>query len=178
LIGIEEAGIIPCQEQTPVIAIRKSIYFVVLLTVASTLLWAADPFVGTWKLNPAKSKYSGGPREIKDATVIVDEQGENYQVTVSGSYADGSPLSVKYTIPVSGGAGQVQDGGNGMFDAVTSKRTSSTERETTYMKGGKDAGTRRSVLSKKGKRMTNTFKGTNAEGSPVTSVQVFDKQQQ
>jgi hypothetical protein len=84
-------------------------------------------------------------------------------VTVSGTYDDGLPLSVKYTIPMQGGAGQVQEGGNGMFDAVTSKRIGANERETTYIKNGKDAGTRRSVVSKNGKRMTNTFKVINAE---------------
>jgi hypothetical protein len=158
-----------------VIAIRKSIFFVVLLTFASTLLSAADAFVGSWRLNAMKSKYSGGPREIKGATLVIEEQGNNYQVTVSGTYADGSPLSVKYTVPRRGGAGEVQQGDNGMFDAVASKRISSTGRETTYMKDGKYGGTRRSVVSRR-TRMTNTFKSTNAEGIPVTSVQVFDKQ--
>jgi hypothetical protein len=158
-----------------VIAIRKSISFVVLLTFASTLLSAADAFVGTWRLNATKSKYSGGPRDIKDATLVVQEQGDKYQVTVSGTYADGSPVSVKYTIPKRGGAGQVQQGGNGIFDAVASKRISSTELETTYMKDGNYAGTRRSVVSRR-TRMTNTFESTNDEGIPVTSVQVFEKQ--
>jgi hypothetical protein len=156
-----------------VTGIGKSISSVVLLTFASTLLSAVDAFVGTWRLNPAKSKYSA--REIKDATLVIEEQGDNYQVIVSGTYANGSRLSVKYTMPKRGGAGQVQEGGNGMFDAVASKRISSTERETTYMKDGKYAGTRRSVVSRR-TRMTNTFKGTNAEGIPVTSVQVFEKQ--
>jgi hypothetical protein len=158
-----------------VTAIRKSISFVVLLTFASTLLPAADAFVGTWRLNPAKSKYSGGSREIKDATLVILEQGDNYQVTVSGTYADGSSVSVKYRVPTRGGTGQVQEGDNGMFDAVASKRISSRERETTYMKDGNYAGTRRSVVSRR-TRMTNTFKSTNGEGIPVTSVQVFEKQ--
>jgi hypothetical protein len=171
----KEAGIISCQEQRPVIGIRKSISFIVLLTLPSTLLSAADAFVGTWRLNATKSKYSGGPREIKDATLVIEEQGDSYQVIVSGTYADGSRLSVKYTVPTRGGTGQVQEGDNGMFDAVASKRVSSTERETTYMKDGKYAGTRRSVVSRR-TRMTNTFKSTNAEGIPVTSVQVFEKQ--
>ena len=39
-----------------------ALYVVVgLLVTTSFFLWAADPFVGTWKLNLAKSKYSPGP---------------------------------------------------------------------------------------------------------------------
>jgi hypothetical protein len=80
-----------------VTGIGKSISSVVLLTFASTLLSAVDAFVGTWRLNPAKSKYSA--REIKDATLVIEEQGDNYQVIVSGTYANGSRLSVKTRCP-------------------------------------------------------------------------------
>ena len=38
-----------------------ALYVVVGLLVTTSSLWAADPFVGTWKLNLAKSKYSPGP---------------------------------------------------------------------------------------------------------------------
>ena len=34
----------------------RSILFVLLL--ASVALWGANPFVGVWKMNPAKSKYT------------------------------------------------------------------------------------------------------------------------
>lgn len=157
-------------------AARKLICFVAMLAFASTLLLAADPFVGTWKLNPAKSKYSAGAPHPKEATVLIEEQGDNYQVTVTGTYEDGSPLSVKYTVPIKGGTGQVQEGAGGMFDGVSSKRISANQRENSYMKGGKEAGTRRSVVSKSGKVMTNTFRGTDAQGNPITTVEVFDKQ--
>lgn len=94
---------------------------------------------------------------------------------MTGTYEDGSPLSVKYTVPIKGGAGHVQDAG-GMFDSISSKRMSANQRESSYMKGGKEAGTRRSVVSKSGEVMTNTFKGTDAQGNPITTVEVFDKQ--
>lgn len=145
-----------------------------MLAFASTL-FAADPFVGTWKLDPSKSKHSGNGPNAKEATLVIEEQSDNYHVTVTGTNSDGSPLSVKYTVPMKGGTGQVEAGGD-VFDAVSSKRIKSNQRENTYMKGGKNAGTRRSVVSKDGKTLTNTFKGTDPQGNPVTSTQVFDKQ--
>ena len=153
---------------------RKPKYLFAMLAFASTL-FAADPFVGTWKLDPSKSKHSGNAPNAKEATLVIEEQSDNYHVTVTGTNSDGSPLSVKYTVPMKGGTGQVEAGGD-VFDAVSSKRIKSNQRENTYMKGGKNAGTRRSVVSKDGKTLTNTFKGTDPQGNPVTSTQVFDKQ--
>jgi hypothetical protein len=46
---------------------------------AAALSAATDPFVGTWKLNPAKSKFSG--EQIK-----IDDLGQNrYKITGGGS---------------------------------------------------------------------------------------------
>ena len=83
---------------------RKILYSVVMLALA-TPLFASDPFVGTWKLDSAKTKYTTGtpPREL---TAVIEEQGANLVVTATGTSADGSPLSVKYTVPVAGGAGK------------------------------------------------------------------------
>ena len=153
---------------------RKPMCLFAMLAFASTL-FAADPFVGTWKLDPSKSKHSGSAPNAKEATIVIEEQGDNYQVTVTGTNSDDSPLSVKYTVPIKGGTGQVEASGD-VFDAVSSKRIKSNQRENTYMKGGKNTGTRRSVVSKDGKTLTNTFKGIDAQGNPVTSIQVFDKQ--
>jgi hypothetical protein len=42
--------------------------------------------------------------------------------------------------------------------------------------GGKYHVTGRSVISKDGKTMTTTTKGTNAEGQPINATAVYDKQ--
>jgi hypothetical protein len=150
---------------------RKIMYVIAMLAVAIPL-FAADPFVGTWKLDPAKSKYTPGSAP-KDVTLVVEEQADNYQVTATGTYADGSPISVKYTIPKGGGTGTVQDG---PFDAVTSKRVSARVRENTYTKNGKETMSRRVVVSRDGKALRNTVKGTGPQGTPVAGVDVFNKQ--
>jgi hypothetical protein len=150
---------------------RKIMYVIAMLAVAIPL-FAADPFLGTWKLDPAKSKYTAGSAP-KDVTLVVEEQADNYQVTATGTYADGSPISVKYTIPKGGGTGTVQDG---PFDAVTSKRVSARVRENTYTKNGKETMSRRVVVSRDGKALRNTVKGTGPQGTPVAGVDVFNKQ--
>jgi hypothetical protein len=146
-------------------------YVIAMLAVAMPL-FAADPFLGTWKLDPAKSNYTAGSAP-KDVTIVIEEQGDTYQVSATGTYADGSPISVKYTIPKGGGTGTVQEG---PFDAVTSKRVSARARENTYTKNGKETMSRRVVVSRDGKTLRNTVKGTGPQGTRVAGVDVFNKQ--
>jgi hypothetical protein len=150
---------------------RKIAYMIALLALAVPL-FAADPFVGTWKLDPGKSKYTAGTAP-KDVTIAIEEQGDNLQVTATGSYQDGSPISVKYTVPKAGGTGTVQEG---PFDAITSKRVSAHARENRYSKNGKEIISRRTVVSQDGKTLRITAKGTDAQGKPVAGVDIFDKQ--
>jgi glucan-binding YG repeat protein len=150
----------------------RKIVCVIAILAAAMPLFAADPFVGTWKLDPAKSKYTAGTAP-KDVTIVIEEQGDSYQVAATGTYADGSPLSVKYSIPKAGGTGTVQEG---PFDAITSKRVSARVRENTYTKNGKETASRRVVLSKDGKTLKNTVNGTDPKGNPLAGADVFDKQ--
>jgi hypothetical protein len=150
---------------------HKLIRAVALFTFIG-VLFAQSPFAGTWKLDTAKTKYTTG-EPPKDLTLTIEEQGDNIQVSGTGTNADGSPLSVKYSVPVSGGAGQVQEG---PYDAVSSKRISANVRENSYTKNGKDVASRRVVVSKDGKTMRSTVTGINAIGKPIKGTDVFQKQ--
>jgi hypothetical protein len=134
--------------------------------------FSPDPFVGTWKLDREKSRFSIGapPREM---TLQIEQEGDNLRVTAHGSSEDGSPLSVEYSLPIKGGDGQVH---HGFFDRVGSKYISDDVRETTYMKKGKERMSRHTVLSHNGRTMRSTVKGTNAHGHFVTGEEVFNRQ--
>lgn len=150
---------------------RKIMYALVLFALA-TPLFASDPFAGTWKLNSEKTKYTAGapPKEV---TAVIEDVGENIQVTATGTYSDGSPLLVKYTIPAKGGTGTAQGGD---FNGISSTMSGKNIRTITYSKDGKTLRTRRMVLSKDGKSMQTTVKGTDAVGKKVSGVDFFDKQ--
>ena len=106
--------------------------------------------------------------------LVIEEKGDDLQVTATGTNADGSPLSVKYTIPEKGGAGKIQE--SSVYDAATSKRVSADVRDNTFTKNGKEVITRHSVVAKDGKTMRSTVKGVNAQGNPVSCTDVFEKQ--
>jgi hypothetical protein len=150
---------------------RKLICLLALLVFA-TPLFAADLFVGTWTLNTANTKYTTGTPP-KSATLVIEEQGTNLQTTVTGTNNDGSQISAKFTVPISGGMGSVQEGD---FNSVMSKRISAYVRENSYMKDGKELRSRHIVISKDGKTMTSKVKGMNPAGRSVAGVDVFDKQ--
>jgi hypothetical protein len=147
------------------------LYALVLFALASPLL-ASDPFAGTWKLNSEKTKYTAGA-PAKEVTLVIEEDGTNFMVTASGTDSDGSPFSVKYTVPIKGGKGTVVAGD---FNGITSAVSGTNIRENHYTKDGKLLRTRRTVVSKDGKTMQTTVKGTNAMGHEVSGVDFFDKQ--
>ena len=150
---------------------RKLLCLLTLLVFA-TPLFAAEPFAGTWTLNTAKTKYTTGSPPT-NVTLVIEEQGTNLLTTVTGTNSDGSPISIKFTVPISGGTGSIQAGD---ANGITSKRISANVRENTYTKDGKEIRTRHMVISKDGKTMTSKVKGMNPAGSPVDGTDVYDKQ--
>jgi hypothetical protein len=68
---------------------RKLLYPLAAFLLTSSL-FAADPFLGTWKLNIAKSKYTGANPAPKDLTIVVETHGDQVIVSGKGTAADGS----------------------------------------------------------------------------------------
>ena len=53
---------------------------VTALFLISASLWAADPFVGTWKLSVEKSDFGNGPR-AKSGNTTYEAKGDGYMYT-------------------------------------------------------------------------------------------------
>lgn len=150
----------------------RKIMLALMLFALATPLFAKDPFAGTWKLNTEKTKYTSGvsPKEV---TLVIEDQGTTIQVTATGTYADGSPISAKYTIPAAGGMGTPEAGD---FDAVSAKMVNDHVRELHYRKAGKELRTRRLEVSRDGKTMKSTVKGVDAKGDKLAGTDVFDRE--
>jgi len=139
----------------------------------ATTLCAADPFAGTWKMNPSKSKYTTGTAP-KEQTLTIAETGSDLNVKVMGTAADGAKISYGYTIPATGGTGKLI--GPAPYDGVTGKRMGPNEREMSYMKGGKIVYTAHSKVATDGKSVTVNAKGVNSLGQTIDATVVYDKQ--
>jgi hypothetical protein len=145
------------------------------VVVAGVLLAQSNSAIGTWKLNTAKSKYSPGPAQ-QSQTRTYEAQGNGVKVSTEGTAADGSRTAFSYTANYDGKDNPISGTGPNGADTIALARINSNTVEATLKRAGKVLLTSRSVVSKDGKVMTITGKGTNANGQPVSNVTVYDKQ--
>jgi hypothetical protein len=146
---------------------------VLVVPTADLSAQANDPRIGTWKMNASKSKFNPGPPP-QSLTVIVESAAKGEKVTADIGNADGTRTTTVYTANFDGKNYPLT--GSPTADTVSLKRVDSRTTERTDKKGDKVITTLRRVVSRDGKTMTVTTKGTNAEGQAVNNVIVFDKQ--
>lgn len=153
----------------------KKVALVLLVALMATVqMHAADPWAGTWKFNPAKSK-STTANPLKSRT-------DTFEVLADGSIkfsrtevrADGTTYK--------GGSTYKMDGkeykATGLqWDTIVVKRLSDTSYQTvTTKKGGPYNQTTTNVFSANGKTKTATTKGTDSNGKQIESTYIYEKQ--
>jgi hypothetical protein len=156
---------------------HKMLYPLTVFLLAGSL-FAVDPFVGTWKLNVAKSKFEGPMKPPKELTIVIQEQGDQGFDIVTSVAADGSSISYKGTFPNTGGDVKLLEGGGG-FPAGTAgvlakRKADSRTRDWTITLPSRMT-REHDIVSKDGKTMQMTTKGTDAQGKPYETVEVFDR---
>jgi hypothetical protein len=83
---------------------RKAMLFLTVFALAGSL-WAADPIIGTWKLNTAKSKDPGKKLTKKEKTATVrDVNVDQIEFIENGIKTDGTKYSTKDVFPKQGGS--------------------------------------------------------------------------
>ncbi|MEO8370552.1 MAG: hypothetical protein ABI806_15320 [Candidatus Solibacter sp.] len=154
---------------------QRRIFKLIAGTLAiSAGLWAADPVVGTWKLNLSKSKYGTRPAP-KSNTVEWTESGGTFHYSAKGVGADGKPTSVE--IPAFKFDGQDSKIiGAPVADTVAFTRVDPNNYSVVSKKAGKVVGNNKSVVSKDGKSITTVWNGADQEGKPQTWTTVIEKQ--
>ena len=133
----------------------------------------ADPAVGSWKLNVAKSRYSPGPAP-KSQTITITAAGNGIRINAKGIDGAGKATSTEYTASYDGRDVPVLF--NLVYDVTSLKRIDANTSELVRKKGGKVVQTARRVISAGGKIMTITTTGADEQGRKVDNVAVYDKQ--
>lgn len=154
---------------------RKAMCLLAVLGCVS-LLWAADLTVGTWKLNAAKSKFAPSTEAPTKELMEVKRELGNDQVEIAetGTRTDGSKISVKFTHPQNGGIVTDSSTPKGQMSVATV--IGPGELYETVLQNGKQVEFYHVVVSKDGKTLTVTDKGSDAKGKPFENISVFDKQ--
>ena len=156
-------------------ALAAAVVCVGLAVVAVVpVLTQADPQVGVWKLNVAKSKYSPGPVPTS-ATTTIEAVGKGTKVSVDQTMPDGSKRQWSVTADYDGKDMPVV-GNNPDADTIARTRVNASTVRTVSKKAGKVTTTQASAVSADGKTRTVTTKGVNAKGQTVNNVAIYDRQ--
>jgi len=136
------------------------------------LCFAADPQLGTWKLNEGKSKLN--PEAIKNHLVVYSAAGDSVKVTVDGVDKDGKATHNEWTGKFDGKEYAVT--GDPTSDMRAYKKVDDHTLELTGKKGGQVTVSGRIVVAADGKSRTVSITGTDPSGKKVSSTAVYDRQ--
>jgi hypothetical protein len=144
--------------------------FTVLLGVTTTV-FGADPFSGTWKLNPAKSSVNSGP--IPPGVMITETikaVANGITVMSDSTTPSGQKVRGEFTVKFDGKDYKAGD------QMVSATKTDDFNLELKFSSDGKVMSVVKDVVSRDGKSRTSTETTTNPRGEPVTRILVYEKQ--
>jgi hypothetical protein len=153
--------------------VKKILSLIVLAGVFfASPAFAADPVVGTWKLNVAKSQFNAGS-ELTAGTRVYTAANGLYTLDQKLTGADGKQTSNR---------AQYRDGKEekqataGPADTTLGKKIDANTWDFDLKKGGKVVGHVHRVVSADGKTLTVQNTGVQLSGATGDETLVFDKQ--
>jgi len=153
----------------------KRLVLVVLLVSAASALRAADPVLGAWHLNLAKSRYDPGPPP-KSQTRIYREESGGIKAIVITVHKNGNSDTVHYPASYDGKEHPVS--GSPDTDGILMKRVDEYTAESLLTHAGNTIGTSRRTVSRDGQTMTITFKGPGERGQQVNNSAFYEKEKE
>jgi hypothetical protein len=152
----------------------RSATLALALFISTGAGFGAEPFEGTWKLDPRKTKFTQGtaPREL---TVVIERHADQLKFTNTGTDANGSPTLLVYTAPLRGGQLKFTST-QGPYNGGFQKRIDAYTREAIYTKDGTEVRSIHGVVGKDGRSLTLTVKGIDSQGNPLVGILVLNKQ--
>ena len=153
---------------------RRLFYLLSGALLLSTGLWGADPLLGTWKLNLAKSKYGSRPAPKSTTVTYTAEDNSMYHYIAKGVGPDGQPTTVEFRFKFDGKEYKMT--GSQLGDTVSFSRPDPQHIDATAKKDGKVTVTNKSTISNDGETVTSVWNGFDASGKPQTWTTVLDKQ--
>lgn len=142
--------------------------------ICAFAVFGADNSLGTWKLNVAKSTFSPAPMPVRSLTTTRTAVSGGVKVVSTGEMVEGSMINSGYTAKYDGSPAVME---GTIWDTISVKQVDAdTFTNESQKKGGKYQTASQVKISADGKTMTVTSKGTNAEGKPLSSTFVYEKQ--
>jgi len=140
------------------------------LTAAVCL--AADPQMGTWKLNESKSKIT--PGTLKNTQVVYSSMFGQVKIKADGIDVNGKPIHTEWSGKFDGKDYPVT--GDPNSDSRSYTKVNERTLTTTNKKNGNVTVTGQIVVSGDGKSRIVTVSGTTPKGKKFKNIAVYDKQ--
>jgi hypothetical protein len=137
------------------------------------LAFAAEPQIGTWKLNESKSKFAPGATKNHTVTYAA-VPGDMVKVTVDGVDKDGKAEHNEWTGKYDGKDYKVT--GTAAYDTRAYTKVDANTLDMTVKKDGKVVGTGKITVSADGKSRTVTTMATDPKMTSMNNTAVYDKQ--
>lgn len=143
------------------------------IVLSGSVAFAGENWMGTWKLNVAKSKYSPGPVP-KSLTLQFEATENGIRLTSDGVDSEGKSTHAVYVSKFDGT--EVPWAGNPDADTSLARKIDDNSYENVWKKEGKTTITAKAVVSKDEKNMTVTLTGTDSKGRTVNNTAVYERQ--
>ncbi len=144
----------------------------VLLGAAMFVMGAHD-FTGTWKLDPAKSKYAGMPKP-KEMTVTYTPEGSGWRYEAKGTRDDGQPINSSFVYVKDNE--EIKTTGFPFWDVLVLNNAQADVAAGTLKRDGRVVGNVRRTISADNKVMTVTGTVTMPDGKKARYTSVYTKQ--
>src|SRR5262245_242549 len=150
----------------------KQLFKVILaVTISSTALVGADPQIGTWILNTAKSKWHPGPIP-KSQIITIWWEGDWTVLKVEGTDSSGTVVPSLTRYKEDGEAHPIDNG----TATVTVKKVSDYEHHVVEKSLNTTSRIdRHNTYSKDGKVRTSRVTGVNSKGEKIDRLLIFDR---
>ena len=157
--------------------ISRAAVVLALAAIVSTgsVTAAADHWLGTWKLNLAKSKYNPPELAPKSQTITRESvDGGMMKLVTNGVDAAGKATHNEFSARFDGK--DYPWAGQSNADSVSLIRIDDEYYEAIWKLKGEVTITSNTLVSKDGKTLTTTQSGKDAQGRMVLNMSVYDRQ--
>ena len=152
--------------------LKRCLLTTALSLAAVAVAFAADPNVGTWKLNEAKSKFA--PGAVENLTVVYTAVGDNYKCVVDGVDGAGKPSHNEWTGKFDGKDYPVV--GDPSADARSLMMVKAGQLCADEQQGRQGGPHRHRRFLRRRQDRTLTTETTDAAGKKTTSITVDERQ--
>ena len=141
------------------------------LVFAAGSAFAADPIVGTWTLNVAKSKFTSGPAPKAGTRIYTESDGVyTLEQKITGSDGKEVPLKVQYRE----GQDETLTDAHGI-DSIHATKVNANTWDFALKSGGKEVGHVHRTVSADGKTLTVHNTGKQPSGATGNDTLVYEK---